>query len=227
MVLIVVCTMLFDSEQIIQTGGLLLIALIVFAESGLLFGFIFPGDTLLLAAGFFAGQGKLPIAWLIVVVVVAAVLGDNVGYRIGRRLGPKVFKRSGGLLFRQDYIQKTQAFYNRHGGKTIVLARFIAYVRTFAPMVAGMGKMHWQLFAFYNFLGGILWGVGLPMLGYLIGSSFPGIDKYFIWSLVISANVLIALVAWHIFRNPDTRKRLVAMIKEDWQHYFGRKGNKK
>lgn len=217
------CNMLFDSEQIIQSGGLLLIALIVFAESGLLFGFIFPGDTLLLAAGFFAGQGKLPIIWLIVVVVVAAVLGDNVGYRIGRRLGPKVFKRRGGLLFRRDYIQKTQAFYNRHGGKTIVLARFIAYVRTFAPMVAGMGKMHWQLFAFYNLLGGILWGVGLPMVGYLIGSSFPGIDKYFIWSLVISANVLIALVAWHIFRNPDNRHRLIAMAKEDWRHYFDRK----
>src|SRR3990167_4132388 len=114
--------MFFDSEQIVQSGGLLLIALMVFAESGLLFGFIFPGDTLLLAAGFFAGQGKLPIVWLIVVVVIAAVLGDNVGYRIGRRLGPRVFKRKNGLLFRREYIQKTQAFYDRHGGKTIFLA---------------------------------------------------------------------------------------------------------
>ena len=215
--------MWFDSEQIVQSGGLLAIGLIVFAESGLLFGFIFPGDTLLLAAGFFAGQGKLPIVWLIVITVIAAVIGDNVGYRIGRKMGPKVFKRDNGLLFRRDYIKKTQAFYSRHGGKTIVLARFIAYIRTFAPVVAGMGKMHWQLFAFYNLLGGILWGVGLPMVGYLIGSSFPGIDKYFIWSLITTANILVAVALWHIFRNPNTRHRLAAMVKEDWQHYFCKK----
>ncbi len=215
--------MLFDTHHIIQSGGLLAIGLMIFAESGLLFGFIFPGDTLLLAAGFFAGQGKLPIVWLIVVTVVAAVLGDNVGYRIGRKMGPRVFKRNDGFLFRRDYIKKTQAFYNRHGGITIVLARFIAYIRTFAPVVAGMGKMQWQLFAFYNLLGGILWGIGLPMVGYLIGSSFPGIDHYFIWSLIILAHILLAIALWRIFRNPDTRQRFAAMIKEDWQHYFGKK----
>ncbi len=217
--------MLFDSEHIVQSGGLLAIGLMIFAESGLLFGFIFPGDTLLLAAGFFAGQGKLPIVWLIVVTVVAAVLGDNVGYRIGRNLGPKFFNRKNGLLFRRDYIEKTQAFYNKHGGKTIVIARFVAYIRTFAPVVAGMGKMQWQLFAFYNFFGGLFWGVGLPMVGYLIGSSFPGIDRYFIWFLIISAHILVAIAAWRIFRNPDTRHRLVAMVKEDWNHYFGRGRN--
>ncbi len=100
---------MFDNQHIVETGGLLAITLIVFAESGLLFGFIFPGDTLLLAAGFFAGQGKLPIVWLIIVTVIAAVIGDNVGYRIGRKLGPRVFKRNNGLLFRHDYIKKTQA----------------------------------------------------------------------------------------------------------------------
>lgn len=215
--------MLFDSEHIVQSGGLLAIGLMIFAESGLLFGFIFPGDTLLLAAGFFAGQGKLPIVWLIVVTVIAAVIGDNVGYRIGRKLGPKVFKRDDGLLLRRDYIKKTRSFYNRHGGKTIVIARFVAYIRTFAPVVAGVGKMQWQLFAFYNFFGGLLWGISLPMIGYLIGRSFAGIDHYFIWSLIISANILVAIAAWHIFRNPDTRHRLVAMAKEDWFHYFGKK----
>lgn len=218
--------MLFNSEQIIQSGGLLAViavGLIIFAESGLLFGFIFPGDTLLLAAGFFAGQGKLPIVWLIVVTVIAAVIGDNVGYRIGRKMGPKVFKRKNGLLFRQDYIKQTQAFYDKHGGKTIVIARFVAYIRTFAPVVAGMGKMQWQLFAFYNLLGGILWGVGLPMAGYLIGSSFPNIDKYFIWSLIISAHVLVAIALIHIFKNPEARKKLKTQITEDWQHYFSKK----
>ncbi len=215
--------MWFNAQHIVQSGGLLVIGLMIFAESGLLFGFIFPGDTLLLAAGFFAGQGKLPIVWLIVVTVIAAVLGDNVGYRIGRKLGPRVFKRRDGLLFRADYIKKTQAFYDRHGGKTIVLARFIAYIRTFAPMVAGMGKMQWQKFAFYNLIGGILWGVGLPMIGYLIGSSFPGIDKYFIWSLIISAHILLAIALVHILKNPAARKKLKNQIKEEWQHYFGRK----
>jgi membrane-associated protein len=152
---------------------------------------------------------------------VAAVLGDNVGYRIGRRLGPKVFSRRDGLLFRREYIDKTQVFYNKHGGKTIVIARFMAYVRTFAPVVAGMGKMQWQLFAFYNLLGGILWGLGLPMLGYFIGSSYPGIDKYFIWSLIISAHILIAIAAWHIFKNPDTRRNFIKMVRQDFHHYFG------
>ena len=214
--------MLFDSEHIVQSGGLLAIGLMIFAESGLLFGFIFPGDTLLLAAGFFAGQGKLSITWLIAVTVIAAVLGDNVGYRIGRKMGPKVFKRKDGLLFRRDYIEKTQTFYNKHGGKTIVIARFVAYIRTFAPVVAGMGKMQWQLFAFYNFFGGLVWGIGLPMVGYLIGSSFPGIDKYFIWSLIISAHILVAIALWHIFRTAETRRRFAAMVKEDWNHYFRR-----
>ena len=217
--------MLFDSESIVQSGGLLIIALMVFAESGLLFGFIFPGDTLLLAAGFFAGQGKLPIVWLIAVVVVAAIVGDNVGYRIGRRLGPKVFKRKDGLLFRKDYIRKTQAFYDRHGGKTIVIARFVAYIRTFAPIVAGMGKMQWQRFAFYNMFGGILWGVSLPLLGYAIGSSFPYADEYFIWFLIISAHLLLAVVLIHILKNPEVRKRLREQVGEDWKHYFSRQKN--
>ena len=217
--------MLFDSDSIIQSGGLIAIALMVFAESGLLFGFIFPGDTLLLAAGFFAGQGKLPIVWLIAVVVVAAIVGDNVGYRIGRRLGPKVFKRKDGLLFRKDYIRKTQAFYDRHGGKTIVIARFVAYIRTFAPIVAGMGKMQWQRFAFYNMFGGILWGVSLPLLGYAIGSSFPHADEYFIWFLIISAHLLLAVVLIHILKNPEVRKRLREQVGEDWKHYFSRQKN--
>ncbi len=215
--------MWFDSEHIVQSGGLIVIALMVFAESGLLFGFIFPGDTLLLAAGFFAGQGKLPIVWLIVVVVVAAIVGDNVGYRIGRKLGPRVFKRKDGLLFRREYIKKTQGFYDRHGGKTIVIARFVAYIRTFAPLVAGIGKMHWQRFAFYNMFGGILWGAGLPLLGYAIGSSFPQADEFFIWSLIISAHLLVIIVLVHILRNPEVRKRLGEQIREDWQHYFDRR----
>ncbi len=214
---------MFNSEHIIQSTGLLGVALIVFAESGLLFGFIFPGDTLLLAAGFFAGQGKLPIVWLILLTVIAAIAGDNVGYQIGRRLGPRLFKRRDGILFRREYLVKTKAFYDRHGPLTIVLARFIAYVRTFAPVVAGVSGMQRRRFILFNIVGGVLWGVGLPLLGYFIGYSFPGIDKYFVWFLVISAHVLTILVLWHILRNPETRQRLKKSIRDEWRRLFRKK----
>lgn len=214
--------MFFDSQHIVQAGGLLAVALIIFAESGLLFGFIFPGDTLLLAAGFFAGQGKISLFWLILLTVIAAIIGDNVGYRIGVKIGPRVFKRKDGLLFRREYIESTQKFYNRHGGKTIIIARFLAYVRTFAPVIAGVGKMPWYRFAFFNVIGGILWGVSLPLIGYWVGYSFPGIDRYFIWFLIISAHVLIILTLWKILKNPEVRKKLKQLLKEEWRHYFRR-----
>ena len=215
--------MWLSTDTIIQSGGLLAIGLIIFAESGLLFGFIFPGDTLLLAAGFFAGQGRLPIVWLILVTIVAAVIGDNIGYRIGWRLGPKLFKRQDGILFRREYIARTQDFYEKHGGLTIVAARFIAYIRTFAPVIAGVGKMPWQRFAFYNVIGGILWGISLPLIGYFIGYSFPGIDKYFIWFLIISAHILIAIVLIKILKDPKTRYQLAKMMKEEFRYYFSKK----
>src|SRR3990167_10893260 len=170
--------MLFDVESVIRWGGLLIITFMVFAESGLLFGFIFPGDSLLLTAGFFAAQGNLPLVVLMVLVVVAAVVGDNVGYHTGRRFGPSVFKRKDGIFFKKSYIQRAQQFYDRHGGKTIIMARFFPYIRTFAPIVAGVGKMSWLHFAAYNVIGALLWGVGLTLFGYLIGSAAPDIDHY-------------------------------------------------
>ncbi len=217
---------MFSSEHIVQSGGLLAIGLVVFAESGLFFGFFLPGDTLLLTAGFFAGTGKLSIFWLIVVTIVAAILGDNVGYRIGRRLGPSLFKRKDGLLFRQEYIKRTQEFYEKYGGLTIVIARFIAYVRAFAPAVAGVAKMKWSNFAVFNVMGGVLWGLSLPLIGYAVGSSFPTIDKYFILSLIISAHILLAIVAFKVLKNPETRRQLKKHIKEEWKHYFGKKRRK-
>lgn len=211
---------MLDSEQIIQFGGLLAIGLIIFAESGLLIGILFPGDTLLLTAGFFAGAGKLSLTWLIVVTVVAAVIGDNLGYHIGYRLGPKVFKRKDGLLFRREYIDKTREYFDRYGGLTITLARFIAYVRTFAPMVAGVGKMNWAKFAFFNIIGGILWTASLSLIGYFIGNSFPGIDKYFITFIIIAAWVITFVVVWKILKYPDNRRRLKQGIREEYRHFF-------
>ena len=205
---------------------MLAIGLVIFAESGLLFGFIFPGDTLLLAAGFFAGQGKLSIVGLIVVTFVAAVIGDNVGYRIGWKIGPRLFKRKDGILFRREYIERTQEFYDKHGGLTIVLARFIAYVRTFAPVIAGVGKMPWRRFAFFNVIGAALWGISLPLIGYLIGNSFPGIDKYFIWFLIISAHILVIIALFKVLKNPQTRRHLKKTLKEEFRHYFKRSTKK-
>lgn len=213
---------IFSAEGIIQAGGLLAIGFIVFAESGLLFGFIFPGDTLLLTAGFFAAQGKLAIVPLVIVIVVAAILGDNVGYQTGRKFGPKVFKRKDGLLFRQDYIEKAQKFYNRHGGKTIILARFFPAVRTFVPIVAGVSKMSWPHFAFYNVFGGLLWGVGVTMFGYLIGSAAPEVDQLFFIGVIVIAHIFLFAVLFKILKNREVRQNLRARLKEEWRHFFKR-----
>src|SRR3990167_7564689 len=129
---------MLNVDHLIESGGLLLIGLIVFAESGMLLGFFLPGDTLLFTAGVFAAQGKLPLFWLLVTVVVAAIIGDFVGYTIGRKNGHRIFRKTDGILFRQEYVERSRKFYEKHGGKTILLARFIPIVRTFAAVVAGV-----------------------------------------------------------------------------------------
>ena len=214
---------IFDVETIIQWGGLLAITLIVFAESGLLFGFILPGDTLLLTAGFFAAQGQLPIAPLVILIVFAAIIGDNVGYYTGKKLGPKVFKRKDGILFRQEYIERAQAFYEKHGGKTIIIARFFPAIRTFAPIVAGVGKMKWGYFAAYNVVGALLWGAGVTMLGYAIGSTAPGIDGYLFAAVIIVAHGFLFFIVYQLLKTPETRKQLKQSIKEEYHHFFKRK----
>src|ERR1700754_2440485 len=148
--------MFLDVNQIIQTGGLLAILLIIFAETGLLLGFFLPGDTLLIAAGIFASQDKLPLGWLLILTPLAAILGYQVAYKIGERAGPKLFHRDDGVLFRSEYIKRTEDFINRHGGKAILLARFVVVVRTVIPLLAGMGKMSKKKFLFYNVLGSVL-----------------------------------------------------------------------
>lgn len=215
--------MIFDAESIILAGGLAAIAFIVFAESGLLFGFVFPGDTLLLTAGFFAAQDKLPIVPLIAIIVIAAILGDNVGYQTGKRFGPSIFKRKDGILFRQDYVAKAQRFYDKHGGKTIIFARFFPAIRTFAPIVAGVGKMKWSYFATYNVVGALLWGVGVTMFGYLLGSAAPDIDQYLLIGALTVGHVILIVTLYQIFKNPITRQRLRKALSEEYRHFFKRK----
>ena len=135
---------MLDFTELIQTGGLLVLALIIFAESGMMVGFFFPGDTLLFSAGILAAAGQLPLGWTLVVIAVAAIAGDNVGYHIGKKLGPRLFKKEDGIIFRHDFIMKTEAFYEKYGTKTMLVAHFIPVVRSFAPVTAGAGKMNYK-----------------------------------------------------------------------------------
>ena len=159
----------------IRKGGLTVLAMIIFAETGLLVGFVLPGDSLLFFAGFLASTagghvlpGGLPVVAL--VAFIAAVVGDQVGYLIGRRVGPSVFSRPKSRLFDPANVVKAQAFFDRHGSKTIVLARFVPIVRTFTPVIAGVGKMRYRTFIAFNVIGGFIWAVGVTTLGYYLGN---------------------------------------------------------
>jgi membrane-associated protein len=195
-------------EHIIESGGLILIGLIVFAESGMLIGFFLPGDTLLFTAGFFAAQGKLPLGWLIVTVVAAAIIGDNVGYSIGKKAGPRIFKKKDGVLFRQEYMEKSEKFYEKHGGKTVLFARFVPVVRTFAPIVAGVGKMPRKRFVTYDIVGASVWGAGVTLLGYWLGSKIPNIDKYLLPIILLAMLISVGPSLYHIFGDKKTRSLL-------------------
>lgn len=192
---------MFDINSIIESGGLLLIGLIIFAESGLLIGFFLPGDTLLFSAGFFASQDKLPLLPLLLIVVVAAIVGDNVGYRIGKKTGKHIFRKKDGLIFRREYLLKAESFYSRHGGKTIVLARFVPIIRTFAPVVAGAAQMSQKKFASFNVIGGLFWGVSVTIGGFLLGSRFSNIDKYIFPVVILASAVTFAPALYRLAIN--------------------------
>ena len=183
---------LLDPHFLLQTFGLLGVAACVFAETGLLIGFFLPGDSLLFTAGILAAAGKLPIVWLILVAFVAAVVGDSVGYAIGKRAGTSLYHRPEGRLRIRTRIEQARAFYERRGGSTIILARFIPIIRTFAPVVAGAAGMHYRRFVAFNVVGGLLWGVGVTLAGFWLGKSIPNIDKYLL--PVIALVVLISLL---------------------------------
>ncbi|HXK36289.1 MAG TPA: DedA family protein [Candidatus Paceibacterota bacterium] len=207
---------MLDLTGLIQTAGYLGVAVIVFTESGLLIGVILPGDSLLFTAGFLASQGYLNIAVLIVIAFSMAVLGDNVGYWLGRRFGPTVFSRKDSLLLDPKHIVRAEQYYAKHGPKTIILARFIPVIRTIAPVLAGVGNMHWQTFMRYNVVGGVIWGIGVPLLGYWLGSAIPGIDRYL---LPIIAFILLSSVfpgLWQFFSSAENRRHLNERIHRWW-----------
>lgn len=169
---------ILDPVTIIKTLGLIGIFCIIFAESGLFFGFFLPGDSLLFTAGFLASQNYLHIHILAWGVFFCAILGDSVGYWFGRKVGPKIFNREDSLFFRKDHIEKAQLFYEKYGNRTIFLARFVPIVRTFAPIVAGVGHMKYDNFVLYNIFGGFVWSFGMVYSGYYFGQVVPNVDKY-------------------------------------------------
>lgn len=205
--------MALGMDKMILGGGLIAIGATVFAESGLLVGFFLPGDTLLFGAGILASQGALPLELLIIVVITAAIVGDNVGYSIGRRTGKRLFHKKESILFKPEHLEKAEKFYEQHGGKTIIIARFVPMVRTFAPMVAGISKMPREKFLLFNVVGGVVWGGGVIMLGYLFGSRMPWLEEYISLVLlgVIGLSITISMV--HLFKDAENRRIISARAK--------------
>jgi membrane-associated protein len=169
---------LTDVRGLVQAGGYVALAIIVFTETGLMIGFFLPGDSLLVTAGLFAAKGDLDIVFLNLLLMFCAIAGDATGYYIGKKLGPALFRKEDSLLFKKKHLIATHEFYERHGGKTIIIARFVPVVRTFAPVVAGIAGMGYRKFAMFNILGGIGWVFSMTMVGYSLIKIFPQAEKH-------------------------------------------------
>jgi membrane-associated protein len=187
---------LTDVETLVRVGGLTAMTVIVFAETGLFVGFFLPGDSLLVTAGVFAGTGQLNLLHLNLLLIPAAVLGDTLGYWFGRKTGPALFRRPKSLLFNPVHLRRAHDFYEKHGGKTIVLARFMPIIRTFAPIVAGMGQMEYRRFVSFNVFGGALWVLSMTLIGYFLGQ-IPGVKKHIevVILVVIFLSILPGIIA--------------------------------
>ncbi len=183
-----------DPQQLLRSFGTIGLILIIFAESGLLIGFFLPGDSLLFTAGLFASSGRLNIWVILIGCFVAAVVGDQVGYAFGKRVGPSIFNRPNSRLFKQEHVQRANEYFEEHGAKTIVMARFVPVVRTFAPILAGVGTMPYRTFLMFNLLGGFLWAVGVTLLGYFLGEQIgaDNIDKYLL--PIIGVVIVLSLI---------------------------------
>lgn len=187
---------MLDPVIIIKAVGVIGIILIIFAETGLFFGFFLPGDSLLFTAGIFASQGFINLEVLIIGGIIAAILGDSVGYWSGKKYGRKLFEKDSGFFFKKKRLLDAEEFYEKHGKMTIIIARFVPIIRTFAPIVAGIGKMHYLTFISYNIFGGIIWVGGMSLLGYFLGGLIPDPDKYIlpIALLIIFISVVPILI---------------------------------
>lgn len=205
---------LTNVEELIRWGGYVALVAIVFSETGLFLGFFLPGDSLLVSAGLFAAHGDLNIALLFILITAAAIIGDATGFEIGRVSGKRIFAREDSRFFKKRHLERTQKFYERHGGKTIVLARFMPVVRTFAPLVAGVAGMPYRKFALFNVTGGVLWVASMLGIGYGLGRTIPNIERYIhlVIAVVIFLSILPGIVSY--------------LRSGHWKRWFERNGNK-
>jgi membrane-associated protein len=192
---------MFDPLEIIKTVGLLGIFIIVFAESGLFFGFFLPGDSLLFTAGIFASQGFINIWMLIALCAIAAILGDSVGYWTGSKMGRKLFEKDAGFFFKKKRLYDAEHFYKKHGAYTLIMARFIPVIRTFAPIVAGIARMKYHTFFIYNIVGAVLWSIAVVSLGYFLGNLIPNPDTYILPIIILMVIVSSMPVAMKYFKH--------------------------
>jgi len=204
---------MFDVTHIIQTGGLLLIGLMVFAESGIMVGLFLPGDTLLLSAGVLSATGSLSITSVIIVITLAAIAGDNVGFQIGKSLGPRLFRKKDGIIFRKEYIDKAEKFYEKYGARAMLVEHFIPIIRSFAPVTAGAGKMDRKLFILCNTIGDIAWAVSFTLLGYFVASKIPNIEKYIEPAILGVILIFTVPALFRILSDPRIRAAIAKRLK--------------
>jgi membrane-associated protein len=206
---------IYDVQGIVRWGGLLALVVIIFSETGLLVGFFLPGDSLLVTAGIFCTssvEGEAPLLNIVTVnlaVMVAAIVGDTVGYWIGAKSGPKLFTREQSLLFSKKHLLRTKAFYERHGGKTIIMARFMPFLRTFAPVVAGIGRMEYRKFVSFNVIGGVAWTLSMTLLGFVLGRVYPPITKQIdkLIIVIIAVSLIPGAISWWNNRNKEKKAK--------------------
>lgn len=183
-----------------QGAGYIGIFIVIFAESGLFLGFFLPGDSFLFTAGILASQGVFNIALLMLVTFVAAVIGDSFGYYFGHKIGHRIFSKEDSFFFHKKHLIEAKEFYEAHGPKTIILARFVPIVRTFATILAGVGEMQYRKFLAYNIIGAVIWAIGMPLLGYALGSQIPQIDKYIIPVVLVIIGISFLPVITHLIK---------------------------
>ena len=207
--------LLTDIQGLIQFGGVFLVCAIIFVETGLFVGFFLPGDSLLVTAGIFAAAGRLNLGWLLSLASLAAIAGDQLGYWIGRQAGQALYKREDSLFFKKRHLERAHEFYEKYGGKTIVIARFVPIIRTFAPPVAGAARMDYRRFVTYNIFGGLLWVLGTVLLGYFLGSSIPNVEKHIHIVIVIVVFVSILPALFEALRQRNRKSGQVEPAKSE------------
>lgn len=203
---------MFDVTNVLMSGGLLILFLIVFAESGMMVGFFFPGDTLLFSAGILAAGGRLPLYETLAVIAIAAILGDNVGYQIGKSLGRKLFKKDN-LIFRHDHIMRAEGFFKKYGSKTMLVAHFIPIVRSFAPVTAGAANMDRRQFFVFDAIGVLAWTISITLLGYFVGSRIPQIEHYIEPVLLAIIAIFLIPTIYHIVKDPKVKEAVKNKLK--------------